>query len=275
MSFDTFESYERELAELAVNASDAGVPEEIQKALENQYKRLDDEPLIIYASGILNAYNEACRLIRQDPARELVNAEVSLPDEPSAAGKFLVSLLNESLTRDSTVTPSFNLGSARARAACEDAEDNFLMSLGLSRPGKFLTKNGRTNRLFAGKDGTPIFFQKGYEIGSSLSLKPVSLNGIGYPAGTIFSLTPKRNLDGHYLDKGLDVHALSDISALAPMRLSAYSLPKDEQESAFTCDDDRKKYGVDWAGRISVFDIDMDELTQYLPPTEDLAVSLK
>ena len=276
MSFDTFESYERELAELASSAKEADTSDAIQNALAGNYSLLHSPgSVMVKGSSVLNAYTEACRLLRGEPSARLLEAKIALPEEPSTASKFLVSLLNGSVTRDSPVEPGFtSAGKSNGKSVCRESEDNFIIALGMGTERKFATKNHKTNRVFAGKDGNPIFFQKGYNIGTSLSLKPVALNGIGYPAGTLFSLNTFRSAAGNTVEDGLDAHTLEDISSLAPMRLSAFAFPRAEQEPTFTSDEVAKKHGIFWAGSLGQIGLNIDELAQHIPPSDQIAEAL-
>lgn len=276
MSFATFESYERELAELASSAKEADTSDAIQNALAGNYSLLHSPgSVMVKGSSILNAYTEACRLLRGEPSARLLKAEIALPEEPSAASKFLVSLLNESVTRDSPIESDFSYtGKTKGKSVCRESEDNFIIALGNGTERKFVTKNHKTNRVFAGKNGSPIFFQEGYNVGTSLSLKPVALNGIGYPAGTLFSLNTVSSAAGNTIEDGLDAHALEDISGLAPMRLSVFAFPRAEQEPTFTSDEVVKKHRIFWAGSLGQIGLNIDELAQHIPPSDQIAGAL-
>lgn len=86
------------------------------------------------------------------------------------------------------------------------------------------------------KDGTPLFMRKGILLPSALSLQEIAIDGISYPAGSIFRIDTHKDVKRVYpfVDRDtLKIVPTTKIAKIAFMRLSMFALPPEERQSAF------------------------------------------
>lgn len=95
--------------------------------------------------------------------------------------------------------------------------------------------------VYTDTDGNPVIYQKAghfhiedsgtYSNATGITLRPVLINGILVPAGTLVGI--ENDIDNHRDVKEDQVKSVSEINGLLPLRLSMYSFEPDESAKIF------------------------------------------
>jgi hypothetical protein len=121
--------------------------------------------------------------------------------------------------------------------ACFEAEPMF-SSLYNGQIGEEADDELGTVLVFDDKEGKPVLVQKTRGVGSALGLSEIDMEGVHYPAGTLYSLYSTRSRELHRLHRRqgkplgplrTEHHTLNTIDSIAPVRLSLLALPPAER----------------------------------------------
>lgn len=122
---------------------------------------------------------------------------------------------------------------------CSKAEHTFAALILAKTKGSSPIKFGHSLIFRDEADGQPVFIQKFAGVDSALGLQPVRINGIDYPAGTLFALHSLRGKQLHQryrestprLIPKLRIESLStaDVVSVAPIRLSTWAISPEER----------------------------------------------
>lgn len=190
----------------------------------------------------------AGRLLRKDPNIELVDRAVIPTDylPEGSTGRMLLDVLNASHTPvDGGDRPTFTCQMPIDVMACGYAEAGFLTAI--SRLRKEAVGHRTADRkpghvtVFVDQEGDPLLVQKSDGERSALSVGEIVINGIPYPAGSLFGI--RTLLDYHVtrsdsrhlpqLNHQLSVLPAAMVSHISFKRLSAYGVPVAERGKVF------------------------------------------
>ena len=151
----------------------------------------------------------ACAEVHLDTAtRQLTDKPIQLEHGGQSdlgaflAPRTLTSILNNSLepTGGLPWDQTFTCDKGTAIEACEYAEGSFATVFAqMEAPKKKLTgEPGIAGyQIITGENNRPIAVRKGKGVPSTLSLVDVCVNGIAYPAGSLFRMQLREDWDGH------------------------------------------------------------------------------
>ncbi|MBI5357500.1 hypothetical protein HZB74_01490 [Candidatus Saccharibacteria bacterium] len=274
MSFATEESYAEELGEFREAAVVAEISPEILKMIDN----FATPDVHVKGSTLLNAYSSGCTKLARNPLEPLAERPIEgyVPD--SRLGRYLVNLINDSVERDSDADTAFTVEwPSKSHLVCSETETNLLSAMG-HRGGLVTSEVGKLSVLYCTDEGEPVLFKKGVGVSSTISLREISINGIAYPPGMLFSLH-QRGLPNsvNMAPHRMAVRPTSLIRSIAPLRLSEFALPKEEQSPAFMPDDERMIMDdEERAADVSrTMQMTVDELAIHLPKPEEIAAVIK
>lgn len=222
-------------------------------------------------SNVFNAYTRACYLLRKDPQTELASRPIELEEPTSTIGRYLINIINDSQARDHKT--DFNFISRRSpdpTESCEEAEENFYIALGHKDDGDacvFPEDRNSKNKLFVDNNGIAVLFKKAVIERNTLALEDISLNGIYYPKGTVFTIQESRHTPSFPYQDKLDIHSLEDITNLGPLRMSKFALPEGEQLPTMTLKDASEEILLHCGLGLVM---SMRALTKYIPPAYEL-----
>lgn len=214
------------------------------KANELILRGLSGEPPLYDFAGAavgantFNAFTGACFLLRDKPKTRLTSEIIEIDEPLSKIGRYLVNLVNNSLTRDQH--DEFNFVSKKKLSevdACHEVEENFYRAMGHDNDGEtelFPEDRRSRNKLFVDDEGNPVFFKKAVGEASTLGLEDITLNKVLYPKGTLFATKEVRHSPYYGYDSNMDIHSLESVKSLAPIRMTKFGLPDGEQLAALT-----------------------------------------
>lgn len=180
-------------------------------------------------SDMLRAIAMAGGLLREKPWEQLADQPVDLGSKlsgrlaRSTAAQALAGIINGSIDRPAAESDMADLpGSPDGIDACRAAEYRFAQALLALESGE-----GRCQII---GDETPALFRKFCKGSwSALSLRPLGVDGVPYPAGSIFQV----DLAPRSIDVVQSI-SLDEVKGLSFVRLSAYGLGLRERMAHFT-----------------------------------------
>lgn len=191
-------------------------------------------------SGLQAAISQAGKLTRQAPGEPLADGylDASYDFRTDTSSRSLIDLLNATLERQPDLPRqlaiNFDGPAPEELDTCHLADYCFMVTAsGLGR----MTKKAKVLQgcqIFT-HFGTPAMLRKSSGVESAMSLREVSLNGIPYPAGSIFSLDFRSQGDVYNPDapaERVEVLASRRIDAASFLRLSAFALDPAERLDA-------------------------------------------
>ncbi len=226
-------------------------------------------------SNLFNAFTRACYRLQENPNANLSSEVIRPPEQLSTLGSYLVNLVNDTHTRNKLLPNNFvskkiNKLVLNEIDGCCDAEENFMKALGQENEGVpevYPEHRLSKNKIYIDDDGQPLLIRKTYGEKNTLSLQDISINGVAFPAGTLFISRERALGHNHRQDKHLTIKSLRDISRLSPIRLTKYALPTEEQNLAVTREGLSPEF-LAHCGQDTVFNL--EELKSYLPEQSEL-----
>ena len=195
--------------------------------------RADERPSIVLAppnwSPLFNGYTEACAILNMQPDHRFLSHPVEIPAETEWLGGSLLRLANSTVSPAVSSAYSFQSKEMSQRGICDEAEPNYIDALGMG--GSYGLKKGKQrNIIYIDEESSPVFFRKGINVCSSLSLTDTTVNNVTHPAGTIMSVKLKTSI-GEPLAKSRDaeVRYIEEIESVVPLRLSMMAIPPSER----------------------------------------------
>jgi hypothetical protein len=182
-------------------------------------------------SRIFRAYSAACLILNESPAARLIDSPVEIPNQTSWLGQELLKLLNGTVEGGSEAPYQFDATAYSRDTVCINTEEFFLKSLGHQDGG--ITKVERDQVIYTDDSGKPVLFAKGEgKVRSSISFTDIGIEGITFPAGTIFKVRKKLSFKHSVIKPGLLATDIDSITSLQPLRLSLFAIPHDERLEA-------------------------------------------
>lgn len=137
----------------------------------------------------LAAVAEAGRLLRKDPERKLADGLIRPTDTISndIGALALTRMINASIDPvidAEVVFPSGSSCDVRAIEVCRTAEKDFAFMIEDLKKQEDVDEGGE---IIVDNSGSPIMLRKASNVPSSLSLTELVVNGIPYPAGSLFN----------------------------------------------------------------------------------------
>jgi hypothetical protein len=214
---------------------DATVDAEIQCALDPSYDMRLPTEYVHWApaeySRIFRAYSAACLILNEGPDVGLIDSPVEIPKQSSWLGVELLKLLNGTVTRDSKAPHKFEARAHAKDTVCINTEEFFMKSLG--HDDGEITRQKRDQTIYTNDSDVPVLFAKGDgDVKSSISFTDIDVEGITFPAGTVFRVRKKRKFKHSVVKPGLLRADLDSIASLQPLRLSLFAIPHDERLEA-------------------------------------------
>jgi hypothetical protein len=212
--------------------------------LEAGHTGISSAPCIVEPNGLYAAMIEAGHILRKAPDTELVDTAITPPSNKlsylnrSVAARGLIAILNASLERQpgKSWDTTFQCYGTRAIDACQDAERYFGRVIAqMQTPDKPIMGQRRLigYQLITDNDNQPIAVRKGMGEPSTLSFTEITINGIPYPAGSIFRADIVDDLERIqkwykyrtrvYIDTQRRV-GVEEVSHIAFRRLSAFAI---------------------------------------------------
>lgn len=189
-------------------------------------------------TGILSAVKNAGEALREDPDRVLTDSLIN-PDwgfSTNVSTRTLIEILNSSLEKSPIPSHEvqFTCSPAEKLDTCSFADLSFLRTIVTVEYVSPDQPAAHGCQIIANQAGSPIFVRKYLGNPSAISLKDVYINGIPYPAGSIFSLEAPDDEDSLPEPSSHKVQEipLRNIGRISFLRLSAFALPPAERRAA-------------------------------------------
>ncbi len=213
---------ERDTAHLLEAFDEAGVAAPIVEALAG-YRVPSSGMIYIEGSNAFNAYAQACKQTAE--AEPLTERKIEQPKKIGQAGKMVIDLINSSVEGPKNTKYPFHW-TDKLIGTCKSAEVNYIRSI--RNAG-----HDYINNLYVDDEGETVLFQKSFGEESAMSFKPISVAGIDYAPGTIFSVWQTEDafgepVSGQFFES--EVYPLGHIAALRPMRLSYLALSERDKD---------------------------------------------
>jgi hypothetical protein len=184
-------------------------------------------------SRLFRTHAKACGLLNQSPGEQLYQEMPKNSDNQSWLGNQIVSLINGSWERDSDTGYEFiDEKPGVLIDTCAKAEVYFMENLGLKDGAIHLGDS--TQSTYVDDDKEPVFFRKGIELPSAISFKEVGVNGITYPAGTLFFVRSKQTAIPIQRSEVGNIFTTDSIGAIQPIRLSLFGIPVPERDAVLS-----------------------------------------
>jgi len=232
--------------------------------------RTDISITTLSGSNTYNAYSHACTILREKPDRELSDEYIPQMDGLSTMGGYLLNIVNDSLFRDAEEKIELHHNGPKEEVGnCLSAEGNFKVAIERSDLADEEYDNQK-NQVFVDDQGELVLFRKGYGEPSALSFVDLSLNGIAYPAGTLFNVGKSRYSYGQKIAPKTYLHSLEEVISIAPLRSALYALPTVEQLPSATRTGTYNVVGVEYTHNVSPTE-PLEKLKENLPSQEVFA----
>lgn len=212
---------------------EAGARTEIIAALEGDIMRaglVEQYNDIALGGKLYNSISASMRLLREQPDLELVSSTLPKNFSHNQLSGILFNLLNTSLERKSPEAYANPLTSKATdfENCCDEAESKFLHAI----DGK--NKQARQNALLVSRSGAPVLFQKSQHCETSLSFTDLSINGVVYPAGTIFSAKLKEKSLVSSDEMRVGFASDESVLAIGGLRVSCFKLQEQSERVELT-----------------------------------------
>jgi hypothetical protein len=185
-------------------------------------------------SRMLQAIAMAGGLLRENPDQRLADRTIDLGSKVpgklarSEAAQALAGIINGSIERLDAESGITDLpGSNYGIDACRAAEYRFAQAI-------FALEAGSGECQIIGDEEPALLRKFGMGSKSALSLRPLGVDGVPYPAGSIFRVTLDPGVEPRRDIEGVQSVGLEDVRSLGFMRLSAYGLGLRERMANFT-----------------------------------------
>lgn len=165
------------------------------------------------------------------------------------ASKIFLSLASQAIYPEHLTGLTFERSTLNRCELCKDSE--YYLS---ARLDPTLAYSYDASSTIFHQNGEPVFFQKtgryktGYSAengrvftnATAINLKPVEVNGIVLPQGTLFGLntdidspTDQENQRSYVLNRGNQSFEINRVISVMPLRLTMFAIPPEEQEVTF------------------------------------------
>lgn len=228
-------------ADIAEMCRDHDMDDELQEwgesgrksELDNTAEPYDMYSLLAQSAILLTKYDNE-PLVKRPFSEALI---ASLPAQDIAARSFLHILNNSLEPKDGLPDTTFASKVICTVSVCNDAEGLFGAAFeAFEDPHPEIAVQVITD-----KQEQPLLIRKGGAFQSTLSFVPITINGITYPAGSLFNLNmhQDRLAEGGYsgrpirFDHPNTKHLVSSIERIRFLRLSAYGLPPERRQAVF------------------------------------------
>lgn len=179
-------------------------------------------------NDMLTAIALAGSLLREDSDKQLADRTIDLGEDlaRSATARALAGIINGSVERLDAESGITDLpGSGYGIDSCRGAEYRFAQAI-------FALEAGLGESQIIGDEKPALFRKLNEGSKSALALRTIGVDGVPYPAGSIFRVSLKpdsvpRNIGG------VESVSLDDVKGLGFMRLSAYGLEQPERMDNF------------------------------------------
>lgn len=215
-----------------------------------------------YGSSLFNAHTLITQARSGDDYYEPVPELEETPETKTELGKFVAKTLTT--PEIDPEIPRFAIGKAFTMSVCINTETNFLLSLGFVSPEGNVaspTKAVKQEKIVVDEEGRPILFQEAIEAKTSLTLVPLAIGGVEYPAGTVVKtvISPDAKilraqpatLDGIYQH----VVSLNGVRFVQPGRLTEFAFEPNERPLVFT-----SKPAYDNGRLQQTYDVTLDQI---------------
>lgn len=194
-------------------------------------------------NGVLAAIKQAGSLLEVFNAKPLADKPIVPGDDfnEDLPTQTLVEIINASVLYQPPDPDRFNIQSERTDIIdnCGDAEVGFM------RTAEALSRISSDGKVLAGSQiflhkQAPTFIRKAGSFPSTIGLKPISINGIPYPPGSLYSLEFSTGDAASYEEKEtpdaaanrVEVYSARQVKAIRFLRLSAFALNSTERRAA-------------------------------------------
>lgn len=235
---------------------------DVTSCLEGQTPTLLPFNHFRYGSSLFNAHTLITQARSGDEYYEPVPELKEPPQAKTKLGKFVANALTTPNV-DHEI-PRLAIGKAFTMSVCINTETNFLSSLGfVSTEGLMLPvkKEIRQEKIVVDEEGKPVLFQEALEAKTSLTLTPLSIGGVEYPAGTVVKtvISPDAKILSAKpaIVDGIQQHVvkLNSVRFIQPGRLTEFAFEPYERPLVFT-----SKPAYDNGNLQQTYDVTLDQI---------------
>lgn len=193
-------------------------------------------PSVFIGSRLYNVASAAMRSLREEPTNPVIESLVTIPEPEDWLGRFTVRLLNDSLQRSHYAKIPHHLEDLSAEAldtdSGPDTEKEFVEAVSsLDTDSEASHAEETAGLLLIDKGGRPIAFKKHRGGPITVTFKPMQINNVRYPAGTLLNLNESEDMAVENLGD-LDVARFDRdaIESVAPLRFSAFAFKPENRQ---------------------------------------------
>ena len=197
----------------------------LKQSIKNDHTRASSKRT---PSGILLAISQACERLNARPDLPLIDCSpegIKPPDSwrNDTPATVLTHLLNCSAAANRE--PGIESLPAAFIGTCAQADDSFANTYMEMAEGNL----EHPPQIFVDHTNVPVLLQKNPHFGkpTQLGLRPVTINGVEYPEGTIFIARPPQPQSP---DPDLRIRPIGEIGSIGAARLSVFALRPEERE---------------------------------------------
>lgn len=194
----------------------------------------------ILGSSLLNASTASMRLLDRKPDKPLAKEKIEIPENASTLGKYVLGMINNSISRPRArgTTAKFTSRPAGIVDTGTYAEERFAKACDLLPHEHDDVPHG----VLVDRKRRPMMLLKEIGFLSGMSLRQIALNGILYPAGTLFRVQESPDYKSTIIDGYEVIHShrtesdgvlVSNIDAMSPQRYSLFSFLPTERSKVF------------------------------------------
>lgn len=188
------------------------------------------DPDALVGSRLFNVASAAMDALRVDPEAPVVGKPLEIPKPEDWLARFTIRLIDDSVKRPYTSKPDLRSDTMPKLATSPTEEADFLRAVSLETVTQEIETIGK---IFIDKEGIPILFKKHVGQPTTLNFKPIQINKVTYPAGTLLAM---QESPGHNLAKNDRFNVArfdpNDIAGAAALRFSALSFRPEDRPRA-------------------------------------------
>ena len=192
-------------------------------------------PGVFVGSRLFNVASAAMVSLREEPANPVIETPITIPEDEDWLSRFTLRLLNDSLRRSFHAKIPYRIESPAVEAldAGPHVEKEFVEAvIALDTNPDAGHDEEAAGLLLIDKGGRPIAFKQ-HAGDPTITFKPVQINAVRYPAGTLLNLKESEDTAVENLGD-FDVARMDNatIESAAPLRYSVFAFRPENRQHA-------------------------------------------
>jgi hypothetical protein len=191
---------------------------------------------VFVGSRLFNVASAAMVSLREEPSSPVIETPITIPEGEDWLSRFTLRLLNDSLRRSYFAKIPYRIESPAVEAldAGPHVEKEFVEAISTlyTDPDAGHAEEA-ASLLLIDRGGRPIAFKQHVGEPTTITFKPVQINAVRYPAGTLLNLKESEDMEVENLGD-FDVARMDKdtIESAAALRFSAFAFRPDNRQRA-------------------------------------------